>query len=78
MICCDKKTLAQAFSQTRFLAPIDVLNFVYIPQVLAGADLENCTLSGCDLQEANLRGANLTDVAFDLILTPLHCSQFER
>jgi len=46
--------------------------------VLAGADLENCTLSGCDLQEANLRGANLTDVAFDLILTPLHCSQFER
>ena len=47
-------------------------------QVLAGADLENCTLSGCDLQEANLRGANLTDVAFDLILTPLHCSQFER
>lgn len=46
--------------------------------ILAGADLENCNLSGSDLHEANLRGANLTNTAFDLMLTPIHMSQTVR
>ncbi|KAF0302878.1 BTB/POZ domain-containing protein KCTD9 [Amphibalanus amphitrite] len=41
-------------------------------------ETSNCNLSGSDLHEANLRGANLTNTAFDLMLTPIHMSQTVR